>query len=366
MLSHIYRKFFYNFIEFKLKPIFLKHFLFLVFFYNRYLFPLKADFSTIFNYYILKRRLKPKLKIPDTLIVVPSDLCNANCVFCAYRHLSYEKQFLSFELFKKAIDDYKKLGGKSLMLSPTIGEDLINKDFFEFIKYAKKQDFHVAIFTNGILLNTNENYKKIIEFGIDDIFISTGDILPKFEAEVFGIPIKLALEKLKGVIHLLEYKKETKSNIKITIGFRAKRPFREIWNTMKYTKFKYFFDKKYFHILFKTCYDNWCGNITEKDLLGIMKLRRSPKLKKYPCSALWSISVLPNGDIRLCGCRIKKNEYDDLVIGNLKNNDLFEILNNKKGEDVLVNWMNGKLVDVCVDCIRYGFPKIIKNKNFQL
>jgi len=354
-----------EYFEFKIRPFIFQYFLFLVRFYRTYLSPLRADIATIINYYILKRRKKPPLHVPVSpraLTIVSTNLCNASCVFCAYRCLNYEKEVMPFDTFKKTVDEYKELGGTRLMLSPTIGEILINKDIFKQIYYAKEKGFYITIFTNGILLDINTNYKKIINSGIDEISISTGDIDPNYEAEIFGISKKLALEKINGILKLLKYKEKTKSRIKIVIAFRAERPFRKIWQTIQNTKFRYFFSKRYFYIDFKMAYDNWCGTITKKDLLGIMRLKKRPLIRRFPCASLWRLSILANGDIRLCGCRIKNTEKDDLIIGNINENKFIEIINNENAKRIFSNWVSGRIPKVCLDCSRYYYPKFIKNK----
>ncbi|MFX1312839.1 MAG: radical SAM protein [Promethearchaeota archaeon] len=353
-----------EYFEFKIKPFILQYFLFPVRFYRTYLSALKADITTFINYYVLKRRKKPPLHIPVSpreLTIVSANLCNASCVFCAYRCLNYEKKIMSFDTFKKIVDEYKELGGSRLMLSPTIGETLVNKDLFKQINYAKEKGFYITIFTNGILLNINTNYKKIINSGIDEISISTGDIDPNYEAEIFGISKKLALEKIKGILKLLKYKDKTKSSIKVIIAFRAKRSFRKIWQTIQRTKFIYYFKKKDFYIDFKTAYDNWCGTISKDDLLGVMRLKKRPLLRRFPCASLWRLSILANGDVRLCGCRIRNTEKDDLVIGNINIEKFIDIINSKKAKRIFTNWLNGKIAEVCQDCSRYYYPKFIKN-----
>ncbi|TFG07436.1 MAG: radical SAM/SPASM domain-containing protein [Promethearchaeota archaeon] len=344
-----------DFFEFKLRPFILKYFTFLINFHIQFLNSFILDFKTLIYYYILKKRKEPSLSIPKTITVVLTNICNAKCVFCAYQYLKLKKETMSVETFKKFIDEYKSLGGEGINLSPTIGEDLVNKDFFEMIKYAKNQGFFVSINSNGILLNKNKTFKKIIDLNIDSITISTGDFIPEIEAEIFNIPQDLAKQKLLGLINLIKYKKERNSNSKIIIAFRAKRPFRKIWNTMNRTILREYFDERLFHIAFMTVYDNWCGNVTKENLLGIMKMKKRNMKRKYPCFSLEKISILPNGNVRLCACRIKVDENDDLVIGNILENSLLEILHGDYRRKIINDWQNGKIVDVCKDCARYLF-----------
>jgi len=45
----------------------------------------------------------------------------------------------------------------------------------------------------------------------------------------------------------------------------------------------------------------------------------------YPCLNLWNVVILYDGSVRLCGCQIKNDEYDDLVVGNIFEKSLKEI-----------------------------------------
>ncbi len=352
-----------KFLEYRVFPFILCYFSFLISIYYKYISSFKADLNTLINYYFFRKKINLHLKIPKPpklLTIVPINACNARCVFCAYKFLKYKKEKMPLKIFVKIINEYKELGGKKIMLSPTIGEVLLDNTFFEKVQYAKEKGFSVYVFTNGILLNKQNNFKKIIDSGIDDLFISIGDILINHEREIFGISKESAYQKIIGILSLLDYKLKKNSKINITLVLRAKRSFRNIWNSLKSSKFKYYYEKQAFHIKYNTEYDNWCGNIKKEDLIGIMKLKTGPLLRKYPCSSLWEISILPNGNVRLCGCRIKKTEYDELVIGNILNNTLYDIITNKKGQKILKDWSQGYIPEVCKDCNRYSYPKFHK------
>src|SRR5580700_6765543 len=49
---------------------------------------------------------------PKMLYLELVNICNADCVFCAYRHDKREKSRLSFESLRRAIDEFKVLGGR--------------------------------------------------------------------------------------------------------------------------------------------------------------------------------------------------------------------------------------------------------------
>ena len=104
---------------------------------------------------------------------------------------------------------------------------------------------------------------------------------------------------------------------------------------------------------FLQSYDNWGGLITKKDLLGIQTLKRPPKIKLYPCAALFTISILPDGKIRLCGCRCKRTLNDELVIGDFNKMSLKDLEKSEKWREIIINFQKGKLPEVCKDCSFY-------------
>ncbi|GAJ21286.1 unnamed protein product, partial [marine sediment metagenome] len=104
---------------------------------------------------------------------------------------------------------------------------------------------------------------------------------------------------------------------------------------------------------FLQVYDNWGGQITQKDLLGIQQLKIAPKIKKYLCRGLFTVSLLPNGDLRLCGCRFKKTLKDELVVGNIRKDSIKKVISSQKYKNILKNFYKGKLPEVCKDCSFY-------------
>lgn len=122
------------------------------------------------------------LDFPFSLAIDPCNLCNFECKFCAIQDskekLSFQKQFMDLELFKKIIDDIsvfsKKL--KVLRLSGQ-GEPLLNPHFAEMVSYAKEKQVaeYIETVTNGSKLNPQLN-RELVESGIDRIRISIEEV----------------------------------------------------------------------------------------------------------------------------------------------------------------------------------------------
>lgn len=115
---------------------------------------------------------------PYTVAIDPCNLCNFKCNFCAIQSktipLSFKKQLMPLDLFKKIIDDLKVFPHKLKVLRINgQGEPLLNPHICEMIQYAKESnvaDF-IEMITNGSRLNPILN-RELIDSGIDRIRIS--------------------------------------------------------------------------------------------------------------------------------------------------------------------------------------------------
>jgi len=340
--------------DFTFKPLFLRCSFKAVRYYFTHVQSYWWDAATFFHAHILRYRgTSLKMAVPEEIRIVPSTLCNGHCVFCTYRKIEERGLTMSQDLYKRVIDEYHALGGGRISLCPTVGECLLDPFIIEKIKYAKAKGFYVYTYTNGILLDDDDNYKKLIDAGLDRLFISMADVVPEVESEVFGIPTALAQKKIEGIKALLDYLEQSGKPLALTLGFRSKRPFCATWKDMQAIGFVHHFKAKRFRIGYVLGYDNWGGTITQQELLGVQRLKRIVRYKRFPCARLLSVSVLPDGDVRLCGCRVKTSTHDELTIGNLSAASLKEILFSGKVEEVAQRFVRGDYPHVCKDCSFY-------------
>lgn len=315
-----------------------------------------TDLRSIFNYYVLRLDNGPKkIELPKVLFVNPTNFCNAKCGFCAYRKVGDQFKTLDIESYKKTIDQYASLGGKQVSLTPTIGEVLLDPSIYEKIAYAKENGMFVSIVSNAVLINNNSNYMKLLDANVDELIFSIGDIIPKYEAIVFGIPEAVSKNKMEGLLKMLaEMERRGKPGYKIRLAFRSMRKYGEIMDDLKKSEFWQYYEKGLFDTEFLVGYDNWGGRIAQQELAGIQKLKRPHQFKKYPCHNLYTLSILGSGDIRLCGCRVKNTIYDDLVIGNINQTSLGEIMKSEKWTNIISEFGKGNLPDVCKGCSFYA------------
>lgn len=123
-----------------------------------------------------------EIKAPIHIRIKPTNVCNHNCWYCAYKvdHLQLgkdmiEKDYIPEEKMMKIIDDCKEMGVKSLTFSGG-GEPFIYKYFTQTIKKVIENNISFASLTNGSklygeianLFALNATWLRISIDGYDD------------------------------------------------------------------------------------------------------------------------------------------------------------------------------------------------------
>lgn len=96
-----------------------------------------------------------KVKNGTRLYINLTDKCNVSCPFCCMYSSPDKNKFITFEQFKKIIDECKT----EFELQLEGGEPLLHRDLFLFIEYAiyTGRCVKIIVLTNGILLSSNMN-----------------------------------------------------------------------------------------------------------------------------------------------------------------------------------------------------------------
>mgnify|MGYP001616489505 CR=1 FL=1 len=110
--------------------------------------------------------------LPIKLDIENCSRCNFACTMCAVSKWAHGKRAkdMTLEEFKHLIDE--QYGLVEIKLNG-LGEALMQgDDYFEMIKYARSKRIWVRMTTNGSLLHLRDNYKKLIDSGVNEIDIS--------------------------------------------------------------------------------------------------------------------------------------------------------------------------------------------------
>lgn len=288
---------------------------------------------------------------PRTLAVEVTDVCSANCVFCAYQ-FTEPKGPMSMGIFKKAIGQYKEMGGKVVNFTPMVGDSLCDPFLFERIKLATSMGLKVNTHTNGILLSGKVD--RLLESGINSVGFSAAFDREMFH-RVFRPSVKSYGTYIDSILELLEANQRKGYPVKVNIICRIDSldalPSPDFERIVSLTDEN--FQEK--NIDFEIAVDDWCGQIKDHHLTGDMKFIPKHRLRRIPCGASFNIYVLRDGSVRACGCRFsERGKYDELVLGNLKNNTLRELWYGEKNIEIRRSFVNFNPPDVCKKCTGYS------------
>jgi radical SAM protein with 4Fe4S-binding SPASM domain len=294
---------------------------------------------------------------PSTgLVTGVTNICNAKCTFCAYPKVVANKTLqtgvMSFEVFKKAVDEWAAVGGQSLDLTPVVGDPLVDPGLLDKVEYAvnRARIKTVHLTTNAILLAKNDAYKKLVDLGVS-VYISTQGASKEVYEKIYGV--QHYDEAMANVHRLLEYNRAQGEPSRIVIRFRNHQKPSEIIRAKDFReKIKPYLSERV-RINFTVDFDNWGGTIREKDMSGSMRLRKLPPPINLPCKGLFSFAVRHDGNVRLCGCRLTRNDMDDLVVGNIREKTLEEISKSQEAWEIIKGFYSGKRPETCLECTFY-------------
>jgi MoaA/NifB/PqqE/SkfB family radical SAM enzyme len=298
---------------------------------------------------------------PTTLHVETTNVCNANCVFCAYQYQDGFRQgkgVMSDEIFSKAVHQYREMGGKAINFVPLVGDSLVDPKIIPRIQIAKDLKCYVEMFTNGILLN-HIDLESLLKTGLNHITLSTGPFEESTYESVYRTKKKYP-ELIEGLVKLLTLRNSLQAPLRVSIAFRSQIPFHELNNLPDYRDKIWplltAWERKHVYAQIKSL-DSWGGQIAQEDLPGIMEIAKAPLIKRRPCEWTFTAMVLWDGKVRACSCRFtgteKKDGDDGLLIGDLRQNSLSEIWHGDETKKLRRRFPAGDLPVVCRKCTMY-------------
>lgn len=112
------------------------------------------------------------------LYIEPTSLCNLNCAMC-FRKTWIDESFgnLSFENFRKIIEDPMFLSDTETVFFGGMGEPLIHPDIFRMIEMVKAAGKRVELITNGTSIR-RELCERLVSLGIDMLWVSIDSFDP--------------------------------------------------------------------------------------------------------------------------------------------------------------------------------------------
>ena len=287
---------------------------------------------------LLRRQAKPIRRLllatgrdrapsmPEIVQIESTNICNAKCVFCPRDEMHRRQGIMTFELFRKIVDECVELGITHVRMH-NYGEAFIDKQLVEKVRYAKQKGIQeVGVISNGSLI-TEAVARGMIDAGLDAINISV-DAAGKevFEATRLGLKYDKVIANIERLVRMRTA--SGKRRPKLILSFvrqnnsADEQAFIEHWRAIA--------DKV--HI---TDLHNWAGTLnTESDV-------------NYPCYRPWlTCTVLWDGRVSLC-CA----DFDGkIILGDLNTASIRDIWNAEPYRDARRQHLESGGPDICRAC----------------
>jgi MoaA/NifB/PqqE/SkfB family radical SAM enzyme len=269
--------------------------------------------------YPLEHTLQLMSARPFELHLELTNICNAKCVFCPYPLQQRAENTMSDDIFYRAVNDFIRIGGGRVGLTPIVGDSLIDERFLERVIYLREQSCirEILLTTNGILLD-RFGIDAILKSGLSEITISTSGFDSLSYSEIYR---STQYERMrKNVALLVKRNAETGNKVKLKIAFRSYRSENQLLSDPDFQEIKKFNPELDIALAFSN------GGERIKELIPPMKFRRSRSRKTDVCVNLYhGPTVLWDGTVMACFCMTAMDAGHWLEIGNITKNSLFEI-----------------------------------------
>lgn len=303
----------------------------IILFFKQHWFVSNSIYRKLYEKQINKKTNKYE-KIPFRVMVENTNLCNADCVFCPHKKMKRNTGVMVMDLYKKIVNDCVKSKINYLTIYG-FGEPLLDKNFIERVKLAKKAGIErVTTNTNAAFL-TKEIAREIIKSGLDEIYIS------------FDAATKKTYEKIRPGLQFDEVEKNIKTLIELKKKNNSTKPevfLSFVENDINKDEVK-LYEKKWKKLVDGVSFSlvhNWTGEVD---------FGQNEVSLKDPCRLLWTDMVISfNGDVPLC-C----NDYENKVIlGNIKKNTIKQIWGGSKLKTIREKHLERKFgeLSLCGHC----------------
>jgi radical SAM protein with 4Fe4S-binding SPASM domain len=307
----------------------------------------KAD-ALLGRVYPLEKTLDRMAARPFELHLELTNLCNANCVFCPYQFQQRETQFMSDQVFHKAVADYVSLGGGSVGLTPIVGDALIDPKFVDRVRYLRSwpQIDRIWLTTNCILLD-KFGIDSVLESGITALNVSTAG----FDAAMYQrVYRNSSYQRMRrNVLALLERNTALGSPVAITLALRPDRPLQAVLADPDFQPIL----AHHPQLDYTWSFTSAGGRITRRLLPPSMKLRVVASRKEACVNTYNGPIVLPDGSVMGCSCVAAMDAVRDLGIGNIFAASLAEIWSGQQLRGLRSSFAAGKLNPTCANCDMY-------------
>ncbi len=293
----------------------------------------------------VRSRLEALRPLPRGLHIEGTNICNAECVFCAYPQMERRKKVMPLEDFERVLDDYIAMGGQAVSLTPIVGDPFVDKFLFERLDllHQRPQIRQIGFYTNAILMDRAKSERLMRYEDKLHVHVSWGGFDAPTWNRIMGV--KKFEAARDAVLAFLEIKAERASSIPFTLALRCPP---EACHGPLWDQLKQYESRGLVEIAALPDYDSWAGKIEDDALLSVGLTPRKMPYKRGACELLFTKPVvLADGRVNACACRDVEAE---LIVGDIHEKPLSEIWAGQPITDLIDAHERGDYPDVCQRC----------------
>ena len=287
-----------------------------------------------------------------------TNICNANCVFCAYQYQTRPTGVMDMGLFRKIIAEFVECGGGGVGFTPTVGEPLVDKHIVERIRYARchPQITTISMYSNLVTLN-RVGAEALATSGLSSLTVSTSGFDPVMYERVYR-STRYA-QMLANVKELGEVNNRLGRPLKLFVDMRVDRPLNEVLSYPDYQEVAAIVGVNNIGVKFR--YDSWGGKVSQSELTGNMKLRRNLRPRWSPCTELF-MGPMVYWDGKVGGCNCRDVNASELIVGNVRDQHLADIWFGPELKQLRDEFTTPKIKDLCKACTHYNHLSLYLKK----
>ena len=294
------------------------------------------------------------LPAPFHIGIEPTRYCNLKCFFCQHstRGDSDDRfvkkgqalQHMDFELFKKAASDIMRfpVQPKKIQLVG-MGEPILNPQLGNMVRHLRSIGFtgRVITYTNGIGL-TPEIICDLTNCGLTSIQISVYGMTSEDFRRLAGSEVDMEqyLENLRCLY-------QNRGNVQIRLKTTDDVAFNEERKKLFFEMFQNVCDQIFIEHIINI--PNQMGRMEVKNRAVTQYSEGLRSFREICPWMFYQLHINSDGDVFFCDILAKPKKYS---IGNIDNDNLFNIWNSSKRRDLLCKALRGgqDTVEQCVGC----------------
>lgn len=256
------------------------------------------------------------LQFPSVILIDTVNTCNLKCSMCVHKDMKRKKSFMPWEIFTKVIDEVALKNPKARIWMVFFGDPFMRVRFkptiFDMVKYAKDKGCEDVVLNTNACLMDETNMKKIIEAGIDALYIGLDGFSEKTYSENrVGGDYDITKANVLGLLKYVKENNLTKPQVytqfvEMDNNIHERDAFVEYWT------------KQGAHVKIRPMV-TWIGKIERK-------VMAEPLPNRKACSwAMNTMVIAEDGQVANCACDLDV-EYS---FGNIKERSLENIWNNE-------------------------------------